>query len=538
MSVRKTITIATVGFLMSVPLAWGQDTHIGPLGLNDPYDDMQWFAPVELDLQNQPYDRCGGYFFAWDKLIWATTGERATVGDPDVRRQYQPVWFDNIPPQLNPQLGTPILLGAPIYTGPDLDLDGDGVIDIHAGAPLNPDTGNPIARPYHISGIRSSAPTAVFAWGDRYELGVAENGGGWLFGIIDGPEFQTGDFFGTNGGSDFQLFAPFTDPNTGAQILIGNTGQEQNVGLKSPFGDVYVAFNYEPGLMHGFQDVMDALSADPQGRILPADVDGDGILDGDGFADDLDNDGQYGPDGFDLMVPGLQPDTIAVGVPPDYDDLVELPTSFRTLSVRNATETNGVELMRMHQLSNRRYMKKTQNNHLELYYGARFFQYRDEFIVSGEGGVLGRSFWDTQIHNNLVGPQIMVRWIRQQGQLSTNLQGRFMAGFNVSNWTQTGAIGEDLIPGDHNHPLYLQPKSFQYGRRDDDFAPLGELRMEAKYAVSKAVSANIGYSAMFVGGLRRSSTHIDYTLPNMGFIVGDTESAFINGINLGFEVNH
>jgi hypothetical protein len=86
--------------------------------------------------------------------------------------------------------------------------------------------------------------------------------------------------------------------------------------------------------------------------------------------------------------------------------------------------------------------------------------------------------------------------------------------------------------------LYAQPKSFQYGRRDDDFAPLGELRIEGKYRISKAVALNVGYTGMFIDGIRRASTHIDYTLPNMGFVVGDTESALINGVNFGLEVNH
>jgi hypothetical protein len=289
--------------------------------------------------------------------------------------------------------------------------------------------------------------------------------------------------------------------------------------------------------MHGFQDIWTGVVIDGEGRVLPVDNDGDGILDGDGFADDLDEDGQHGPDGVDLMTPGDVPDTI-FNIPPDYDDLVELPTSFRTLSVRNSSETNGVELMRMTRLSNRRNMRKDQNNHLELYYGARYFQFNDNFIVQGEGGVLGRSFWDTRIDNNIVGPQVMLRWIRHQGRWSTNVQGRFMAGFNVTEWGQTGGLGEDLIPGALNHPLYAQPKSFQYGRRDDDFAPLGELRIEGKYRISKAVALNVGYTGMFIDGIRRASTHIDYTLPNMGFVVGDTESALINGVNFGLEVNH
>src|SRR5450755_3207807 len=49
------------------------------------YDcDLQLFAPVEIDLNDQPYHDDHGYFFHYDKILWSYSGERALIGDPVV----------------------------------------------------------------------------------------------------------------------------------------------------------------------------------------------------------------------------------------------------------------------------------------------------------------------------------------------------------------------------------------------------------------------------------------------------------------------
>jgi hypothetical protein len=355
--------------------------------------------------------------------------------------------------------------------------------------------------------LRSTVPDADFEFGDRYELGFVDSGDGWMVGILEGPR-QT----------QSQSFGP-------------------TQGLRHPLGEVYIAFDYEPGLMHGFLDVFDGIFNEPGGRILPADIDGDGILDGDFIADDIDEDGQFGPDGFDFMTPGDVPDTI-IDVPPDYDDLVELPTAFSNVTVVNSAKTTGVELMRSHIVSNEHYQAKNQNNHLELYYGARYLQFDDNFLVNGFGGVLRDSFWNTQIENNIVGPQVGGRWINKRGRWTTSAQGRFMFGYNISRWNQDGIIGSQLQPGDNNNPLYLGTTTFRYGRRDDDFSPVGEMRLEVAYQLVKSVALKAGWTGTYAGNVYRASTHTLYRLPDMGFIVGNPEHLFVNGLTLGVEFNH
>ena len=98
--------------------------------------------------------------------------------------------------------------------------------------------------------------------------------------------------------------------------------------------------------------------------VLPSDTDGDGVLNGDGIIDDIDDDGQHGPIWVDIDDPARIPET-DFKQPPDYDDLVELPTAFNQVDVRNSSKTHGVELMQFHEFSGRHMMKKNQNNHVE-----------------------------------------------------------------------------------------------------------------------------------------------------------------------------
>ena len=481
-----------VAFLLVASLVAGSsaqefdDINNTPLYVDNTDHDLQFFSPVNFDFENQPISQSNGYYFGYDKLSWAFTGERTTIGNPG---------------------GTADGSMSPFRIfekGEALNEDTGVIVPI-------PGTEILIPAPFLPNGIQNAPPRANFAWGERYELGYFDGDNGTMVGILDGPESNQVGLFG-----------------------FGATRQDGTNGLLSPLGSVYVNFEIPTigvvptalgdtpiSLMHGFLDVQEGVSS----GVLAGDDNGDGILDGDGVADDIDRDGQFGPVNFQVG-----------GSEPDYDDLVELPTSFQTLEVRNSTQMQGIELMHTYKLDNRHRMVKHQNNFVEMSYGVRYLRLRDEFDVTGVGGVLGDSFWDTHITNNLVGPQIALKWMRQQRRVRWDLGSRFLFGYNIQNWEQEAAIGEDLIPGQLNHPIYLGPTYSTHGKQKDDFSPLVELRVQGSYQITRALAAKLGYTATFIDNISRASQQVRYRLPEMGFRPDNrTQEIFINGVNFGFE---
>src|SRR5690348_17504869 len=55
-----------------------------PPGPSNYEHDLQIFAPYDIDLDNMVDDQWSGYFFEYNKLFWAYTGERTTIGSNNV----------------------------------------------------------------------------------------------------------------------------------------------------------------------------------------------------------------------------------------------------------------------------------------------------------------------------------------------------------------------------------------------------------------------------------------------------------------------
>jgi hypothetical protein len=226
-----------------------------------------------------------------------------------------------------------------------------------------------------------------------------------------------------------------------------------------------------------------------------------------------------------------------VDVPYDADDLVRLPTSWQTVLVRNATETQGIEIMRTHRLSNTHFMAKHQNNTVNVNYGVRFLRLRDDFNVDAFGGVLGTSFWHTRVDNNLVGPQVALNWHHQRDRLGIDFNGRALLAYNIQDFQQISALGEDLITGQLNHPLWFPPSYTSHGKTELDFSPTAEMRVQASYQLTGALSLQLGYTAIFVDNISRAAQQVRYELPRMGFREDQVsqQNILINGVNFGFE---
>jgi hypothetical protein len=476
--------------------------------VNTPEHDLQLFSPTDFDFDNRPIRRDSGYFFRYDKLSWVFVGEHVTVGDNSVGVQSEEIY------RQNPQ--------------------DDGI------APAS----------YQIkNGLQEMSPNDKFAWGERYEFGVFGGDSGWLIGVLDGPEAITQATYGFGTGV-------FGD-TTATPVTIGPARGSAG------FGSVHVNFATPPDFLLGFRDyhingllnVQSPTLNGPGPRILAIEEIDDfvfitgGFIDPDtgefftfdtvlssielgditltkiqdALADDLDGDG----------IAGFDPATGIV----DFDDLYTFNIRFNTFSVRNVTETQGIEIMRTHRLTNRHKMAKHQGNNLDIAYGVRFLRLRDSFYFEGTGGILGRTFAETNSENQIVGPQIRAKWSRQRGRWNLGIDGRFLFGYNIQDLDQVGAVGELLIPGALNSLASGQPTAFSYGRQENDFSPVIELRADLSYQATGAIAARLGYTATFVDNITRSSQMVRWALPDMGILEGSGEQdIFINGVNFGFDV--
>jgi hypothetical protein len=195
----------------------------------------------------------------------------------------------------------------------------------------------------------------------------------------------------------------------------------------------------------------------------------------------------------------------------------------------NVTRLTGVELMKTY-----RYEPDDRWGVWEMYYGARFLQVHDRFDFSQPEAVspgLGPDSFDLGIDNNIIGPQIGTRWSNKRERWTFDTQFRFMAGANFQNAYEVGSLTNTNVT-----PLPIN--TFNHTDHSIEFAPVGELRLDAIFQVSKAFSLKVGYTALAMTGISRASRRIEYTEPDMGIVDGaKNDHFFASGVNFGFEFN-
>ncbi len=496
-----------------------------PFGPSNYEHDFQQFAPFDLDLDNMSDDQWSGYFFEYNKLFWSYSGERVIVGNEDLEDEI--TFFDGV--QNIVQSGEGQFAEIIYRVNPQDEVDPD----------------MPVPPPHLIHNtLRDVPPDAGFALGNRYELGYQDQGHGWLLGILDGPELNQSRLYGFVPGPNGEL-PPFIDPDyTGPDDVSGPDREliTADPGLRAfGWGSVPILFETPPGYLVGFRDYLNFLAGAAigtqvgpmayvgnYGATAEVDID-DPTITFFRLADDIDEDGIPGA-GFIVDADGN-----IVLIFTDFEDLHEFNIFFDNVFVRSTTETDGVELMWTHQLTNNHFQAKHQNNRLSVSGGARFLRLYDQFRVDAQGSILGRSFWDTSFTNQIVGPQVGFSWVNQRQRWRLSADTRFLLGYNVADWDQLGLMGEELIPGALNRPLYARPTAFSHGLRELEFSPVAELRVQASYHVWKGAALKFGYTGSYIGNIRRAAPSVRYALPEMGYVDTGGEDFLINGFDLGVE---
>ncbi|MEX0643333.1 MAG: BBP7 family outer membrane beta-barrel protein, partial [Pirellulales bacterium] len=250
------------------------------------------------------------------------------------------------------------------------------------------------------------------------------------------------------------------------------------------------------------------------------------------IADDINGNGIPAAVPVAVVLPDGTP---AFGVIHDWDDLHTFTVYFDNVTVTNVTETDGIEAMWSHTLSNNHYMAKHQNNEITFSWGARFLKIYDEFQVVANGSVLHNVNWDTSFTNQIIGPQIGLRWLNRRQRWTLDANGRFLFGYNQADWDQIGLMGEGLVPGGLNQPLYARPTQFTHGLIERQFSPVAEMRLQASYNFTRSFSMKFGYTGAFIGNIKRAAPSVKYRLPDFGYENAGTQDLLVNGFDLGVE---
>src|SRR3569623_507587 len=155
---------------------------------------------------------------------------------------------------------------------------------------------------------------------------------------------------------------------------------------------------------------------------------------------DINGNGIFGSSGQDIGTPNASPPPLFVPPPDgfpdiphatDFGDLVSLPIVFPVLQTKYSVRTWGVEVMRTWQLGKGRI-----GGAWDVMAGVRYLRFRDSFYFSGTGqhivvalvppppamgdvytGILSDTAITQTADNNLVGPQIGLRYVKAHGRL-------------------------------------------------------------------------------------------------------------------------
>jgi hypothetical protein len=223
---------------------------------------------------------------------------------------------------------------------------------------------------------------------------------------------------------------------------------------------------------------------------------------------------------------------------PILDNPVPLPVSFDQVRLENTTRTWSIEanyLYRTHPLG----FNKTCVG--ELFFGARFMQIRDQFLVNATGGSVVEAVGalealsiNNEVENDIVGPQIGGRLFTRNDRWEFSTEGRFFAGFDFQNFHQRGFLQP-------NNSLALEPVQFFDAFHAAEFAPGAELRVHGKVYITRGFAFQAGWTGIFVDNIARAASTVDYTIRPTKYlgINGDNnrESIFINGLDVGIVWN-
>ncbi len=243
-----------------------------------------------------------------------------------------------------------------------------------------------------------------------------------------------------------------------------------------------------------------------------------------------------------------------------------LGVSFAQARMFNEIQTWGVEFNLLHR------NHATSIGIFEFGLGVRYMKWDERFGFNGyydyytiydedgaettqriSWGVLDNSRWTARGENNLIGPQLGVRWFRQTGRFSLALSGKFLAAYNAQRVNLSGVLGSlnpnGYIDGTDGYgETYYQGQIPPYGltvtsRKEtfNEFTPMVEFGVNMNFQITRKFSVELGWTGIYAMDMLRPMGMVDYTL-SPGSIMGvfaeaNRENVFVHGFNVGLLFN-
>jgi hypothetical protein len=475
----------------------------GPVSIEH-YHDLQLFAPADLgDFGNQP-DPHYGFFGSYERVNWHIGKPKgALIGSADAEGLYR--------------------------------TDGNLITEDNS--------------------VSTNLLNASTGWGNRFDLGyMQDNNNGWLVSVTsnvgNGQQFNMDNALVLFDDPNSFLSPVFVDrdgdgfdDDLNHNLVYGQDGEDTGTFYEDPINEVIpgtpqVITNGAPGVIEA-----GAITVAPGGTVgdVTAEAGVVVVTPAAGAVVTATGINRH----YDLPLDGI-PDTPTAF---DLGDSMTVLTRFDTLAVSNKSSYNTVELMKMY-----RFDRDQFGGIFELYGGARYTQFDDQFRLDMGGGYFDGSFVNNQVLNNMVGPQIGGRYAHQKGRWNVSVEGRYFAAANIQNTTQSSGIASaanqypDATTNGVQQPT-LAPNYSLFGNglygksaADSDlsrqFSNVGELRLNTTYSLSKSVALKVGYTMTYMDNIARASNTITYALPNFGINRDQPgERLFVQGVNFGVELN-
>ncbi|MCR5162684.1 MAG: BBP7 family outer membrane beta-barrel protein [Thermoguttaceae bacterium] len=243
-------------------------------------------------------------------------------------------------------------------------------------------------------------------------------------------------------------------------------------------------------------------------------------------------------------------------------------------------DTWGVELNYLHRAH------ATRIGMFELGLGVRYMKWNEEFGFwggsngsSGNGEIYTPNFLDdtsikTEADNNLVGPQLGLRWSRNTGRFGMEILAKFTAAYNAQKITNSCILGSNgYVNGmwgpnsmyastnnstsDSDNDLniksvyYYAPNVGASGisgyahQTYGTFTPVAELGIKFKFDLTSKINLSLGWSGIYAGNIARPGGMTDYSLDNTtgGSVLGINQdgdhkkNVFMHGFTFGITLN-